>query len=186
MNFTGPVVVSDAGAGVTNLNLISRFSYFANSLDTPNNADFAVNALAPVTTDPTYAALNVRSFSNTVEQGVGFTLSIPLGATQMTFKIRGRATTAPGAVSVVQPRLYFRQLPNNAALGAWSAAQELTNVSIPTNAFFQYSTQTVSLTTLGLTADRLYQFELTRRVTGVTGTNLGSAFLLAELTVELY
>jgi hypothetical protein len=186
LNFTGPVVVSNAGSGQTNLNLISRFSYFANSLDTPNNADFAINALAPVTTDPTYAALNVRSFSNTVEQGVGFTLSIPPGCTQMTFKIRGRAQTAPGATSVVQPRLYSRLLPNNAAVGAWSAASELTNVSIPTNAFFQYSTQTVALTTLGLTADRLYQFELTRRVTGVTGTNLGSAFLLAELTVEFY
>jgi hypothetical protein len=82
--------------------------------------------------------------------------------------------------------LYYRQLPNNSAVGAWSAAHELANISIPTNAFFQYSTQTVSLATLGLTADRLYQFELTRRVTGVTGTNLGSAFLLAELTVEMY
>lgn len=185
-NFTGPVVVSDAGAGITNLNFISRFSYFANSLDSPNNADFAINALAPVTTDPTYASLNVRSFSNTVEQGVGMTCSVPSGATQATFKIRGRATTAPGATAVVQPRLYYRLLPNGTAVGAWSAAYELANIAIPTNAFFQYSQQTVPLATLGLTAGGLYQLELTRRVAGVTGTNLAAAFLLAEITIEFY
>jgi hypothetical protein len=185
LNFTGQAInVVDAGSGTTNITIGARYSYFANSLDTPNNADFVINALAPVTTDPTYNSLNVRSFSNTVEQGVGFTCSIPAGATQATFKFRGRATTAPGAVSVVQPRLYARQLPNNSAVGAWSAANELANISIPTNAFFQYATQTVLLSTLGVAADRLYQFELTRRIAGVTGTNLASNFLLAEVTVE--
>jgi hypothetical protein len=185
LNFTGQAVnVVDAGGGTTNITIGARYSYFANSLDTPNNADFAVNALAPVTTDPSFNSLNVRSFSNVVEQGVGFTCSIPAGATTATFKFRGRASTAPGASSVVQPRLYVRQLPNNAAVGAWSAANELANIAIPTNAFFQYATQTVLLSTLGITADRLYQFELTRRIAGVTGTNLPSAFLLAEVTVE--
>jgi hypothetical protein len=185
INFTGQAVnVSDAGGGTTNVTIGARYSYFANSLDTPNNADFAINALAPVTTDPSFNSLNVRAFSNTVEQGVAFTCSIPAGATQMTFKFRGRATTAPGTSSVVQPRLYARQLPNNAAVGAWSAANELANIVIPTNAFFQYAQQTVLLSTLGLTADRLYQFELTRRIAGITGTQLASNFLLAELSVE--
>jgi hypothetical protein len=185
INFSGQAVgVTDGGSNTTNVTIGSRFSYFANSLDTPNNADFAINALAPVTTDPSFASLNVRSFSNTVEQGVGFTCSIPPGATSATFKFRGRAATAPGVSSVVQPRLYYRLLPNGSAVGAWSAAQNLSNITIPTNAFFQYAQETISLATLGLTADRLYQFELTRRVAGVTGTNLGSAFLLAEVTVE--
>ncbi len=186
LNFSGQAVgVTDGGSGTTNIVVGSRFSYFANSLDNPNNADFAINALAPVITDPSFASLNVRSFSNTVEQGVAFTCSIPPGATTMTFKLRGRAQVAQAAAQVVQPRLYHRLLPNNAAVGAWSAAQELANVSVPANAFFQYSTQTVALATLGLTADRLYQFELTRRVTGVTGgTNLATNFLLAEITVE--
>jgi hypothetical protein len=185
INFTGQAVaVTDAGSLTTNVSIGARFSYFANSLDTPNNADWVINAIAPAATDPTYNSLNVRSFSNTTEQGVGFVASIPAGATQVTFKFRGRAQTAPGAASVVQPRIYYRALPNNAAVGAWSAAQELANISIPTNANFQYATQTVTLATLGLTADRLYQFELTRRVTGVTGTNLAANFLLAEVTLE--
>jgi hypothetical protein len=162
----------------------ARFTYVANSLDSPSNADFVVNSLAPTTTDPTYNALNVRSFSNTVEQGVAFTCSIPPGATQVILKFRGRAATAPGAAAVVQFRLYARQVPNNAAMGSWSAANELTNIAIPTNAFFQYASQTITFATLGLTADRLYQFELTRRVSGVTGTNLASAFYLAEVVCE--
>ena len=185
INFTGNnILPTDAGSGTVNVNIGSRFTYFANSLDTPNNADFAVNAIAAVTPDPAFNSINVRSFSNTVEQGAGFLCSIPPGATQMTVKMRGKPTAAPAAVSVVQPRLYSRIIPNGTAVGAWSAAYELPNINIPTNNTYQYYQQTISLTALGLTADRLCQFELTRRVAGVTGTNLASNYLLAELTVE--
>lgn len=186
LNFQGQAVgVTDAGSGTTNITVGSRFTFFAASLDTPVNSDFAVNSIAATVTDPTYASLNVRSFSNTTEQGVATLISIPTGATTLTIKMRGRAQTAPGTASVVQPRLYYRLLPNNSAVGAWSAAQELANISIPTNANFQYSTQTIALSTLGMTAGNLYQIELTRRVTGVTGTNLAANYLLAELTLEL-
>jgi hypothetical protein len=186
LNFTGQAVnVADAGAGTTNITIGSRFTFFANSLDTPVNSDFAVNAIAATVTDPTYASLNVRSFSNSTEQGVATLISIPTGATTLTIKMRGRAQTAPGAASVVQPRLYYRLLPNNSAVGAWSAAQELANIAIPTNANFQYSTQSIALSTLGMTAGNLYQIELTRRVSGVTGTNLAANYLMAELTLEI-
>jgi len=185
LNFSGQAVgVVDAGSGTTNITIGSRFTYFANSLDTPTNSDFAINAIAPVATDPTYASLNVRLFSNTVEQGVGFMVSIPTGATTVTYKIRGRAQTAPGVASVVQPRIYSRLIPNNAAVGAWSAATELANISIPTNANFQYYQTSSTLASAGLTAGNTYQFELTRRVSGVTGTNLAANFLMVELTVE--
>lgn len=186
INFVGQAAaVSSPGGGTAQVTIGSRFSYFANSLDTPNNADWAVNAIAPVTTDPSFASLNVRSFSNTVQQGVGFVCSIPPGATTATFKFRGRAQVAQATAQVVQPRIYHRVLPPNAAVGAWSAPQELANISVPNNANFQYAQQTIQLSTLGLTADRLYQFELTRRVAGVTGgTNLATPFLLAEVTVE--
>lgn len=185
LNFVGQAVnVTDAGSGQANVTIGARYSYVANSLDTPNTSDWAVNSLSPVVTDPTYSSLNVRSFSNSVEQGVGFTCSVPPGATQVTVKVRGRAQTAPGTSSVVQPRLYYRGLPNNTAVGAWSAAQELANIVIPTNANFQYATQTLTLASLGLVADRLYQFEMTRRVSGVSGTNLASPFLMAEVVLE--
>ncbi len=186
LNFTGQAVsVTDAGAGTTNVVFGSRFTFFASSLDTPTNADWAVNALAPTVTDPSFTALTVRQFSNTVEQGVGFLMSVPTGATSATFKFRGRPTTAPGAASVVGMRMYARLIPNNSAVGAWSAVREIGEIAIPANAFFQYSTFTISLATLGLAAGNMYQIELTRRVAGTTGTNLANAFLLAEVTVEV-
>ena len=185
LNFVGQqVTVADAGGGVANVIIGSRFTYVANSLDTPNNADFIINSLAPVVTDPSYNALNVRSFSNSIEQGVGFTCSIPDGATKATFKMRGRPQVAPAAVSVVQPRIYFRQIPDGTAVGAWTGPVELNNISIPTNAYFQYFNQTLTLASMGLVAGKLYMFEVTRRIAGVTGTNLPSNYLLAEITVE--
>lgn len=185
VNFTGQAVtVTDAGSGTTNVSIGSRFSYFANSLDSPVNADWAVNALAPTITDPSFNSLSVRSFSNASEQGVGMMLSIPPGATQMTMKIRGRAQTAQASAQNVQFRLYSRLVPNNSVMPSWSTAYELATNSVPANAHFQYFTQTVPLSTLGLTPDRLYTFEITRRITGVTSPNLATPFLVAEITVE--
>lgn len=191
LNFLGGgVTVVDAGSGTSDVTIaavvpiVGRFMFFANSLDTPNTADYAVNALAPVTTDPTYTSLSTRAFSQSAEQGVAFTIAIPAEVTSVTFKLKGRSQTTPGVSSVVQHRLYHRQLPNNSAPGAWSAAQELSNITVPTNQFFQYSSQTATMSSLGLVADRLYQFELTRRVTGVTGTNLNAPWLLVEVTLE--
>jgi hypothetical protein len=185
INFTGQAIsVTDAGSGTTNVTVGARYTYFANSLDSVNNADFAVNGLAPVVTDPTYNSLNVRSFSNTIEQGVGFACSIPAGATTLILRMKGRANTAPGAAAVVMHKLYSRLIPNNSAVGTWSTGTNLASNAIPTNAFFQYFVQTISLTTLSLTAGNLYQFELTRPITGFTGTNLAAAFLLAEITLE--
>ena len=165
--------------------VVKSYSYVANSLDSPTTSDFAIAALAPTIADPSNSGLNVRSFSNTTEQGVAFTLSIPLGATNITFKTRGRSPTAPGTVAVVQPRIYSRNIPHNAAISAWSAAYDMTAIGIPTNTFYQSSSQTIPLSTLGLTVGNTYQIELTRKVTGVTGgTNLAYAWLLLELVVE--
>lgn len=184
LNFTGQAVtVVDSGAGTTTVSFGSRFTFFAAAFDTPVNADWAVNALAPTVTDPTFGSLSVRQFSNTAEQGVGFLLSVPTSATTVTFRFRGRAQAAPGAVSNVQPRLYVRAIPNNGAVGAWSGALNLTSIAIPTNTFFQYSNQTLALSSLGMTAGVTYQVELTRHI-GVA-SNLAANFLLAELTVEV-
>jgi len=49
LNFTGQIVgVTDAGSGTTNINVGQRFTFFAASLDTPVNSDFAINSLAPM------------------------------------------------------------------------------------------------------------------------------------------
>ena len=184
LNFTGQAVnVTDAGSGTTNISFGARYTYFANSLDSVNNADFAVNGLSPVTTDPSYPSLNVRAFSNTVEQGVGFTCSVPSGATQATIRLKGRAATAQAASSVVMFKMYNRLIPNNGAIGNWYNVNLANNV-VPNSALFQYYTQVVPLSSIGLVAGNLYQFEITRPTSGFTGTNLAAAFLLVEVTLE--
>lgn len=190
LNFTGTgVTVTDAGSGTATINInaaptLRSFTYYSASLESPNNADWVVNALAPAVSDPTNAAIVVRQFSNTVEQGVGCLVTVPPGATNITFRFKGRATTAPGAAAVVQHKLYVRSLPANAAVGAWSAATNLSNITIPTNAFFQYASQTLSIASLGMAVNGMYQFELTRATTVTGGTQLANNWLLAEFTVE--
>jgi hypothetical protein len=172
-NGTGWDIVS-ASSGT-----VKTYTFYANSLDSPTTSDFAVNSLAPVISDPSNTAMNVRSFSNTVEQGVGLMVPVPLGATTMTFKIRGRPTTAPASATTVTHKLYSRMVPTNAAMGTWSAATTFTSLTIPTNAYYQLYTQTYSLAALGLTVNNTYHFELTRATGGLTNN-----WLVVEIVVE--
>lgn len=158
---------------------VKSYTFYANSLDSPTTADFAINALAPVISDPTNTAMNVRSFSNTVEQGVGLMIPVPLGSTTITFKIRGRATTAPGAPTTVTHKIFSRQVPTNAAMGAWSAATSFTALTVPTNAYYQNYTQSYTLAALGLVVNNTYHLELTRATGG-----LANAWLVVEIVVE--
>ena len=179
------IVTAGQFTGYTTSNLILRtLTYYASSLDSPNNSDWAVNSLAAAIADPTNPGLTVRQFSNTTEQGVGFNLTVPAGATNITFRFKGRAQTAPGSAAVVQPKLYLRSIPDNAAVSAWSTAYAFSNISIPTNAYFQYSYQTFTLASLGLASNGLYQAELSRSTTVSGGTQLASNWYLNELTIE--
>ncbi|MCK4897684.1 MAG: hypothetical protein KAS38_02815, partial [Anaerolineales bacterium] len=91
--------------------------------------------------------------------------------TNIVFDFVARAETAPGAVNTVGLDIYNRGIPNNAAVQAWSASTALTDISIPTNEFFQEDTQSVTLATLGVTAGETTQFELVRTLPGA-GTDL--------------
>ncbi len=161
----------------------SEFQFFADQLENPNNADWTVNALAPASADSNNAGLTVRLFDDTTEEGVGFTIEVPAGATNIVFDFVARAETAPGIANTVGLDIYNRGIPDNAAVQAWSAATQLTDIDIPTNEFFQEDTQTVTLATLGVTAGETTQFELTR-VAPTGGTDLTGdwAMLLVKVS----
>jgi len=173
----GSITIAAAGA------FIQRFTFQADQLDSPGTANWAVNARAPASADTADAGLVVRRFDDTTEEGVGGAFTVPTGAVNVTIYIKSRAQTAPGATQTVQPTLYHRVVPDNTAVGAWSAALNLTTLSIPTNTNFQYDSQTISLATLGWTAGEFRQFELTRRGTQVGDTLTGDWDLL-ELVWE--
>jgi hypothetical protein len=136
----------------------------AADLDEPNSSNWAITAIAVISADSLNPMIVNRNFDDTIEQGVGFDVPIPAGAVNMTIRFISRAQTAPGVAAAVQPRLYRKQIPDNIAVGAWSAALSLALLSIPTNTNWQYDTETISLATLGLTAGLNAFFELTRQV----------------------
>jgi len=185
INFAGTTLLaSSVGSTVTitdTVQTIRTLSYFATSLDSPNNSDWAINALAPTVADPTNAGISIRQFSNTTEQGVGLLVPIPSNATNIIFTYKGRSVSA--TAGTLQMRLYTRVIASAtpAAVGTWSAATNLTSVSSPANVFFQTFTQTSTLASLSLTAGNLYQFEFTRNV-GVAG-NLAFNWLMVELDI---
>jgi hypothetical protein len=155
----------------------------ASQFDSPVSADWAVNALAPASADSNNAGLTVRLFDDTAEEGVGFQETVPAAATSMVLQIKSRAETAPGGAEAVVPRLYFRAIPNDGAVAAWSGGFDLTPIDIPTNENFQYDMEAITLAALGLTAGSLFQFELTRN-TGAGGDTLTGDWDLLELQVS--
>lgn len=189
INFVGSTLSTSSASGVVTVTdsslpvqAIRSLTYVATSFDSPNSADWTVNALASSVQDATNNALVVRTFSNATEQGVGFTIPIPSNATNISFVYNARPVTAPGVASTATMKLYMRTAVNvttPAAVGAWSAATTFTSDTIPINAFYQTFTHTYTLAALSLTAGNVVQFELTRSAAGV------ASFLnLLQLTVN--
>jgi hypothetical protein len=125
-------------------------------------------------------AIPVRAFDQTTEEGVGFSLYIPEYAVGMQIRLVGRAKVAPASAKNVVPRLYFRGINDNAAVSAWSvSAYDMNAIVIPTNLYFQYDVQTIALTDLNIAKGRVYQFELTRKTSGVTDNLATDWYLLS-------
>ena len=171
-----------AGLGGSSSTTPFRKVYAAYDLLSPYT-NWAVNIAAGLAADSTNAALMVRRFDDSTEEGVGWGLTIPTGMTNLTLYFKSRAQTTPGGSVNVVPQLYRRTIPDNSAVGAWSAATVLTSIAFTTNQNFQYDSQTLTLAGLSLTAGTYVQFELTRN--GASGSDtLSGDWDLVELVVE--
>ena len=156
--------------------------FYADMFNFPLSSDWAVNAFAPTAFDSNNSGLLVKRFDDNTEEGVGFSLIIPSTATSMTVRYKTRAETAPGGAATAVPKLYHRSLPDNNAVSSWSS-NTLTNISLPTNEYWQYDEKTDTLANWGLTAGVQYQFEFTRD-TGSGSDNLTGDLTLFVLEVE--
>lgn len=165
--------------------ILESFQFFADQFENPVNTDWIINALAPAVPDSINTNKIVRAFDDTVEEGIGFTIRIPAGAKSMILKPVSRALTGPPASRTVGLKLYQQGDPDNAAQDGWSAAIQLADIDIPTTTdFFQHDSETLLLATIGVVADEITHFELTRDPTPVGGTNLVGDWLLLMLGVE--
>jgi len=156
---------------------------FAPDFDDPGT-DWAVTAAASLNADTVNAAVLIRRFDDTTQEGVGWSVHIPSAATQVTFTFMAKAQSSPAGTRTVGLALKKREVPNNATLGSWTSTT-LTDLSFPTNVTFQKSSQTVSLATLSLTAGSIYQLEIIRQ-TPAAGTNLTGDMGIFMLNVEWF
>ena len=156
-------------------------SYLFNacSFQTTATADWQTNDFASLTLDSNNSAIQVRRFDDTTNEGVGFLIHIPDGATNISFKFVSRAETAPGSTQTVSTFIGDREIPDNGAIPAWNTTH-LVDLSIPNNELWQYDSESFLLTTLGINAGSYYQFQLVR---DGAGTLVGDWTLLS-LKVE--
>ncbi len=159
------------------------FVYGADQLLFPNNSDWAVNAAAALAADSNNAAIPVRLFDDATEEGIGVQLTVPSLATSVIVKEISRAETAPAGTRTVGRKLYNRGIPDNAAVELWTSGTQLNDVSIPTTELWQYDEQTISLSSLGVTAGEFTQFEMTR-VNPSAGTELSGDWALLRVALE--
>ena len=177
--YDGTAIQPYPGAGGAASGGGEEFLFYTDMLVSPADADWSINAAAAAAADTNNGAIRVRLFDDTTEEGVGFSLTIPTGATELLLKLKSRAETAPGSPETVAMTLHYRELPDNGAVGAWSQF-DLADLAIPANENFQYDQQTLSLATLSINAGSLYQFELTRNA-GDAGDTLAGDLALSEV-----
>jgi hypothetical protein len=79
---------------------LGRYDYYADMLDPPTTADWSINSVAPTSANPGNTAIPVRRFDDTIQEGAGGFVRVPVGAINLTLTIVGRAITAPPATTV--------------------------------------------------------------------------------------
>lgn len=162
---------------------ISAHLYEADLLNSPTGTDWAVNDFASLGADTNNAALRVRRFDDTTDEGVGLMVHPPINATSIIIKVISRAETAPGSAQTIVFDIYEREVPDNGAITAWSSATNFGTIDIPTNELFQFDSATFTLAALGLTAGSLHQLEFVR-AGGAVGDTLVGDWTLLKLVIE--
>jgi len=156
-----------------------EYHFDAVSLYTPCNSDWPVgNIHAELNLDTVDPGLYVRKFGDGANDGVGFLIEVPTGATNIVFNIKNRAQDAPGTTKAVVLKLFHRQIVEGSAVPSWSSGFNMNTISMPTNAYWKNSNDSLSLSSLSITAGRVVQFELTRDYTHASDTLVGYWLLL--------
>ncbi len=188
------IIVSSSGGGTTNFlradgsfaapagggggGILDVQHFQAESLDDADaNWTNMVTTTAGLAVSPLTSSIQTRSYSGSVSNASGGKFKSPVGATNLKFDWMQQAASAPGTTNnKVQWQLAFRPLGSTSSPSIYN----FTTKTMPNSTAFTAFTETLSLTTLGLTADTWYQFQLVRIITSVTN-NMTQACQLSEL-----
>lgn len=161
----------------------------ADTMQSALNADWSVNANAPIATDDNNSALKIRRHNDSTEEGCGIGVFVPEGIAKLGLHIISRAQTPPTVTpTAVEVTLHYRQQPNNGAFDSWRQADMASTVTIPiTNPYFQYNFWEIDLASLGtpIVPGNAYLLEITRNA-GVAGDTLVDDWYTWLYGIEFY
>ncbi len=184
LNFvSGVSQVINLSGGEATIKIGVKHQFFADQLSSPNTSNWAVNDFAPAAADPSNTALIVRLFDDSTEEGTGFMLRVDERATDLILRQVGKAkSTPPDTTKKVDYKLYFREITDQGTVGTWNSFQ-YNAFTFPASKDYVYTSQQETLATLGLTNDKVYQFEFTRQA-GSTDDTLSGDYLLLQLELQ--
>ena len=151
-----PSITDSGGAG------FPSYDFPAVKLTSSLTADWAVNGNAPVVEDSNNSGFSVRLSDDTTEEGFGFEITIPTGATNMQIYTLARAETTPGGAVVAKPLFYEREITDGAAVGSWSSSVALTDIDLAANEFFVEDVTDKTLASWGVDEGQTHQIQITR------------------------
>ena len=149
------------------------YQFSADQFDSPVTSDWTVGNPAPLAADTTNSSLLVRRFDDSTSMGVGFEIKLP-SASNMIFEFNGRAETAPGSPQLVNVHIMTRSVPNDSTVGIWNGVETTSQITVPTDNFFQYATWTLPYSSLTVAANTVTQFEIVRDGADSSDTLVGN------------
>jgi len=159
----------------------AHYDFQADQFENPTNSNWVVNSIAKANADEDDTSIVVRIFDDTVERGIGFSVKNPDGATNITLTLLSRSYD--GNNGDVVAKIYRKNIPDDGQISSWNAGVNLNPISMTSDENWHYDSQTVTLSSLGITAGEVTQFELTRVGTDASD-DLSGDWALQQLWIE--
>jgi len=183
-----PVVLDATGkidSSLLPVSSVSKTVINAQDFDFTNNVDWTVSNSSSLIRDPVNQAIRTRAFDQSTDEGAGFLVDIPaatLGLTTIKFKVwTKRRTTGTGTNAVIA--FFNRPVNTGAPVGPWNTTTAGQTTITGLSTVYQVNEVTVAISSLGLTAGTLHQFELVRRASLAADTLTGD-LLVSRLEVS--
>ena len=139
--------------------------------------DYFIAAIPQLLFDATYGSLRILAYDDTSNEGAGYYVNIPPDALDVEIQVTSRATGAITGTDNVNWRIAFREITDDAAIGAWGD-NDIGTYGVTNNNWQYQNSGTLTLASLSLNTNTLYQFQIYRNNTAVADNIVGDIYLL--------